>query len=57
MTTQRRQGDVAAVISDRKALGRLILFGLVYNLLEGAICIGAGLTAGSIVLLGFGLDS
>lgn len=34
---------------------RLVVFGLVYNLTEGIL--GAGVAAGSVVLVGFGLDS
>jgi divalent metal cation (Fe/Co/Zn/Cd) transporter len=30
---------------------------LAYNCLEGVIAVGAGLVAGSIALVGFGLDS
>ncbi len=36
---------------------RLEYFTVVYNCLEGLISIGAGLTAGSVSLMGFGLDS
>lgn len=42
---------------DKKAIERLILFGLLYNVAEGILCVGAGVTAGSVVLIGFGLDS
>jgi divalent metal cation (Fe/Co/Zn/Cd) transporter len=43
--------------SDRRTILRLVLFGLVYNVAEGILCIAAGLAAGSVVLIGFGLDS
>jgi divalent metal cation (Fe/Co/Zn/Cd) transporter len=36
---------------------RLVVFGLVYNLAEGILCITAGVAAKSVVLIGFGLDS
>jgi divalent metal cation (Fe/Co/Zn/Cd) transporter len=35
----------------------LEIFGIVYNMLEGALSIGAGILAGSIALVGFGADS
>jgi divalent metal cation (Fe/Co/Zn/Cd) transporter len=41
----------------RKTILRLVLFGLVYNVVEGALCIWAGIASGSVVLVGFGLDS
>lgn len=43
--------------NDRRILHRLILFGLVYNTIEGLLSVGAGIVARSIVLVGFGLDS
>lgn len=47
--------------SDRSRLGRrprLLASGSVsYNLVEGVIAISAGLVAGSVALIGFGLDS
>jgi divalent metal cation (Fe/Co/Zn/Cd) transporter len=46
---------------DRPALVRrglwLNYFGLGYNSLEGLIAIGAGIMAGSVALVGFGIDS
>ncbi|MEV7398529.1 cation transporter [Aeromicrobium sp. NPDC092404] len=46
---------------DRVALGRraklLALLSVAYNLVEGVIAISAGLAAGSVALVGFGLDS
>jgi divalent metal cation (Fe/Co/Zn/Cd) transporter len=41
----------------RRLLLRLVLFGLAYNVAEGILCIAAGIAAGSVVLIGFGLDS
>jgi divalent metal cation (Fe/Co/Zn/Cd) transporter len=35
----------------------LEVLGIVYNMLEGALSIGAGILAGSIALVGFGADS
>jgi len=47
--------------SDRKRLGRraqqLAAVSVAYNALEAVIAIGAGLVAGSVALIGFGLDS
>jgi len=40
-----------------KTIFRLVAFGLFYNVAEGILCIAAGLAAGSVVLVGFGLDS
>ncbi len=42
---------------DRRTILRLVLFGLAYNVAEGILCVSAGVAAGSIVLIGFGLDS
>ena len=42
---------------DARTLLRLVVFGLVYNVAEGILSISAGLAAGSVVLVGFGLDS
>jgi divalent metal cation (Fe/Co/Zn/Cd) transporter len=42
---------------DRRTILRLILFGFAYNVVEGILSVGAGLGAGSVVLVGFGLDS
>lgn len=46
-----------AATDDRRTVLRLIVFGLIYNVGEGILCIGAGLAAESVVLVGFGLDS
>jgi len=47
--------------ADRAALVRysrgLLIFTLLYNIAEGCIAIGSGIVAGSIALVGFGLDS
>ena len=47
--------------ADRAALIRysrgLLIFTLLYNIAEGCIAIGSGIVAGSIALVGFGLDS
>jgi cation diffusion facilitator family transporter len=40
----------------KKGLG-LEYFTIVYNVFEGAISVGAGIAAGSVALIGFGLDS
>jgi len=49
------------VDTDRSALIRysrwLLVFTLLYNVGEGIIAIGSGIVAGSIALVGFGLDS
>ncbi len=42
---------------DKETIQRLILFGLLYNAAEGLLCVWAGVAAGSVVLIGFGLDS
>ena len=52
--TEARLGERAA---DARTLLRLVLFGLVYNVAEGILSISAGVAAGSVVLVGFGLDS
>ena len=36
---------------------RLALFTVIWNVLEGAIAVGSGIVAGSIALVGFGVDS
>lgn len=41
----------------RQLLLRLVVFGLAYNLAEGALCVAAGVASRSVVLVGFGLDS
>ena len=47
--------------TDRPAFLRysrlLLIFTLVYNVAEGLIAIGSGVAAGSVALVGFGLDS
>jgi divalent metal cation (Fe/Co/Zn/Cd) transporter len=47
--------------ADRAALGRraklLATLSVVYNVVEGVIAISAGVAAGSVALVGFGLDS
>jgi divalent metal cation (Fe/Co/Zn/Cd) transporter len=45
------------VRDDKTSIRRLVLFGLVYNVAEGILCVSAGVAAGSVVLIGFGLDS
>lgn len=51
----------ALTLTDRAALGRraklLAMLSVVYNVVEGAIAITAGIAAGSVALVGFGLDS
>lgn len=51
----------APVVAPREVLGRrakrLALFSVTYNVAEAVIAIGAGLAAGSVALVGFGLDS
>jgi len=49
-------GGCSSVLERRTAL-RLVLFGLVYNVAEGILSVGAGIAASSAVLVGFGLDS
>jgi divalent metal cation (Fe/Co/Zn/Cd) transporter len=52
--------DVTTLV-DRAALGRraklLATLSVGYNLIEGIIAISAGIAAGSVALIGFGLDS
>ncbi len=43
--------------SDRATIFRLVLFGLIYNIVEGVLCVAAGVITGTVVLVGFGLDS
>src|SRR4030042_3564955 len=47
--------------ADRAVLVRyargLLIFTLLYNIAEGCIAIGSGIVAGSVALVGFGLDS
>ncbi len=51
----------ALTLIDRAALGRraklLATLSVAYNVVEGAIAITAGIAAGSVALVGFGLDS
>jgi divalent metal cation (Fe/Co/Zn/Cd) transporter len=47
----------AARASDIRAGRRLEYFTLGWNLLEAAVAVGAGIFAGSIALVGFGVDS
>ncbi|HLB28664.1 MAG TPA: cation transporter [Dehalococcoidia bacterium] len=60
MESERRmlQGFLAG---ERPALIRysfgLLVFTLLYNIAEGFIAVGSGVAAGSIALMGFGLDS
>ncbi|AXT86355.1 hypothetical protein C6I20_15000 [Aeromicrobium sp. A1-2] len=53
--------DSTTAASDRGALGRraklLASVSVTYNIIEGIIAITAGVAAGSIALVGFGLDS
>lgn len=42
---------------DRRTILRLVLFGFFYNVIEGILSITLGIRAGSVVLVGFGLDS
>jgi divalent metal cation (Fe/Co/Zn/Cd) transporter len=51
------EASLTAVRDDKTTIRRLVLFGLVYNVAEGALCVSAGAAAGSVVLIGFGLDS
>jgi divalent metal cation (Fe/Co/Zn/Cd) transporter len=51
------EASLTAVRHDRTTIRRLVLFGLVYNVAEGILCVSAGVAAGSVVLIGFGLDS
>src|SRR5215217_7284396 len=48
-------------VHDRAALGRraklLARLSVTYNVIEGVIAIAAGVAAGSVALVGFGLDS
>lgn len=59
--TPRAPGTMRGVEASRPALlrrGRQLEYATVgYNLLEGVIAIGSGVLAGSIALVGFGIDS
>lgn len=63
MTDTRQHGGPALGVSpeDRRRLGRraqrLAAASVAYNVIEAAIAITAGLVAGSVALVGFGLDS
>jgi divalent metal cation (Fe/Co/Zn/Cd) transporter len=48
---------LTGIRDDRTTIRRLVLFGLVYNVAEGILSVSAGIAAGSVVLIGFGLDS
>ncbi|HXH23402.1 MAG TPA: cation transporter [Dehalococcoidia bacterium] len=51
---------MAAIVEVRRLERRGVVleaFGIAYNLLEGALSIGAGVLAGSVALVGFGADS
>jgi divalent metal cation (Fe/Co/Zn/Cd) transporter len=57
MSDARTPGEVAQTdLLTRRAL-RLTQFTVAYNVVEGVIAISAGLTAGLVSLIGFGLDS
>ena len=51
----------ATTLIDRASLGRraklLATLSVAYNLIEGVVAISAGIAAGSVALVGFGLDS
>lgn len=53
--------DHGVALVDRVALGRrarlLATLSVTYNVIEGVIAIAAGVAAGSVALVGFGLDS
>ena len=52
--------SAGALRTDRGSLGLAIVLlwvGLAYNSFEGVIAVGAGVAAGSVALMGFGLDS
>ena len=63
MTTGHDHAAHAAAVSaaDRSRLGRraqqIAAASVVYNVVEATIAIGAGVVAGSVALIGFGLDS
>ncbi len=48
---------MTGIRDDRTTIQRLVLFLLAYNVAEGILCVAAGIAAGSVVLIGFGLDS
>jgi divalent metal cation (Fe/Co/Zn/Cd) transporter len=53
----RRPESSAAGAADIRAGRRLEFFTLGWNLVEAIVAVGAGLVAGSIALVGFGVDS
>lgn len=53
----RREASLSTERDDRTTIRHLVLFGLLYNVAEGILCVSAGVAAGSVVLVGFGLDS
>jgi divalent metal cation (Fe/Co/Zn/Cd) transporter len=59
--TRSHAATVGGALVDRRKLEwrgrRLAWGGIGYHLLEAAVAVGAGLAAGSIVLIGFGADS
>ncbi len=55
MVNQHGQGRSQS--AERRTILRLVLFGLVYNVAEGILCVGFGAATRSVVLVGFGLDS
>ena len=61
MTTGHAHAAAAVSPDDRARLGRraqlLAATSVSYNLVEAVIALTAGLVAGSVALLGFGLDS
>ena len=54
-------GTVALHAEDRRRLGRrarqLAGFSVAYNVIEGIVAVAAGVAAGSVALVGFGIDS
>jgi divalent metal cation (Fe/Co/Zn/Cd) transporter len=61
MSTAQTQGHPVSSVAERTRLGRRaqLLAGasVTYNVVEAVIAIAAGLAAGSVALVGFGLDS
>ncbi len=61
MTTHSHAHRIAVDEADRRRLGRRaqLLAGasVTYNVIEAVIAIAAGVVAGSVALIGFGLDS
>jgi len=54
---EHEHANGASSVDERKTLLYLVGSGLAYNIVEGLLCIWAGILAHSIVLVGFGLDS